>query len=196
MRQTEADRYEAHMSALAGKVWDREGGNLVLNPVDLRTPLSAVIAAESDPTRVSAEDLPHDRRDLAGLDWEELLAVALELQEERDLAAHRMLTTLLNFLFADGPNPLKVAERVFVLARTVSQNHVWNMQQNEAAAAFCLIKQTWQQMEKRMIEDLITRFSSTPFTTSGGKSHSARKRYSEQKKGNKIRAHGHKKGDR
>lgn len=189
------DVYESHIGTMLETVWTREGEGLQYNPVDLRTPLCEVMDAETE-GRVCEEDIPLDEKHLGKMDWEELVALVLELKAERDDTRANTLHTVLNFLFADGPNPLRVSERAFILARALGPNNVWNMRQWEAGAMHGLIRATWQQMEKRMIEELAARLSSTGvFTLPGGKSHSARKRYSEDKQGNTSRKHGRKQGD-
>ncbi len=188
--------YEAHVGGMLEKVWDREGETLTYNPVDLRTPLCEVMGAE-DSDRVSDEtQLPLDEEHLAEMDCEQLMAVVLELKADRDHTRARTLHVVLNFLFGDGPEPLKVSERAFILARALGPNNVWNMEQWEAGAMHGLIRQTWQQMEKRLIEEMAARLSSTSaFTLAGGKSYAARERYSREKKGNTSRKLGRRQGE-
>lgn len=194
--RTAQEAYEAHVGALLTKVWDREGETLVFNPVDLNTPLSAVLEGEKTCARVHVEDLPMDQAHLAEMDREELMAVVLQLIDERDEVRSLTLNALLNFLFGDGPDPIKVSERGFILARAVAPENVWKMKQWEAGAIHGLMKQTWREMEKRLIEELLSRLATTGvFTMSGGKSQSARQRYAEDKKGNTSRKQGRKRGD-
>ncbi len=187
--------YESHVGTMLETVWTREGEKLQYNPVDLRTPLCDVMDRERD-GRVEDDEIPLDEKSLSERDWGELVALVLELKAERDDTRANTLHTMLNFLFADGPNPVKVSERAFILARALGPNNVWNMKQWEAGAMHGLIRATWQQMEKRLIEELAARMSSTGvFTLPGGKSHSARQRYSEDKQGNTSRKYGRRQGD-
>lgn len=190
------DLYESHVGTMLETVWTREGERLQYNPVDLRTPLCDVIDGERERRVQEEHELPLDEAHLAEMDCEELMALVLELKAERDDTRAHTLHTLLNFLFADGPNPVRVSERAFILARALGPNNVWNMKQWEAGAMHGLIRATWQQMEKRLIEELASRMSSTGvFTLPGGKSHSARQRYSQDKQGNTSRKYGRRQGD-
>lgn len=189
------DLYESHVGTMLETVWTREGEKLQYNPVDLRTPLCDVMDRERD-GRVEDHEIPLDEKSLSHLEWEELVALVLDLKSERDDTRANTLHTMLNFLFAEGPNPVKVSERAFILARALGPNNVWNMKQWEAGAMHGLIRATWQQMEKRIIEELAARMSSTGvFTLPGGKSHSARQRYSKDKQGNTSRKYGRRQGD-
>lgn len=189
------DLYESHVGTMLETVWTREGEKLQYNPVDLRTPLCAVMDGERD-GRVESDEIPLDEAGLSKLDWEELVALVLELKADRDDTRANTLHTLLNFIFGEGPDPVKVSERAFILARALGPNNCWNMKQWEAGAMHGLIRATWQQMEKRLIEELAARMSSTGvFTMPGGKSHSARQRYSADKQGNTSRRHGRRQGD-
>ena len=195
-RLSAKDLYESHVGTMLETVWTREGEKLQYNPVELRTPLCDVMDGERRARVEEEHELPLDEAHLAEMDCEQLMALVLELKAERDDVRARTLHTMLNFLFAEGPNPVKVSERAFILARALGPNNVWNMKQWEAGAMHGLIRATWQQMEKRIIEELAARMSSTGvFTLPGGKSHSARQRYSADKKGNTSRKYGRRQGD-
>lgn len=189
--------YESHVVApLLEKVWSREGDKLVANPVEQDTPLRLAILGEMTSNRIEMEDLPSDLADLAKMEREELAALVVQLIEDRDEVREHTQSTLLNYLFAEGPHPLKVAERIFMFARGLSPSHVWMMKSCEAADLFCQIKQTWQQMEQRCLEELAARMATTKvFTMPGGKSQTARERYSADKQGNTSRRLGRKCGD-
>ena len=189
-------RYDAHVDAVLESVWAREGKRLTFNPVEHKTPLSEAIKGEVGSTRVEPEDLPDDLDAVEQMDWEELAALVVKLLEERDEIRANTQATLLNYFFADGVHPLRVAERVFIFVRGLSPTHCWMMKQRESADLFCLIKQTWQAKEKRCLEDLAARMATTGvFTMPGGKSASARQRYSEDKKNNTSKRLGKRVGD-
>ena len=190
-------RYEAHVDAVLERVWDREGERLTFNPVEHKTPLSEAIRGESEgSTRVDIEDLPPDLEALKGMDWDELAALVVQMVEERDEIRANAQAAMLNFFFAEGPHPLKVAERVFIFTRGLSPTHCWMMKQTECADVFCLIRQTWQAKEKRCLEDLAARMSSMGvFIMPGGRSQSARERYSGDKEGNTSKKRGRRRGD-
>lgn len=190
-------RYEAHVEGMLEKVWSREGHHLTFNPVDHDTPLAIAIRGEMESsTRVDVEDLPADLEAVKGMDWEELAALVVRLMEERDEIRENAQSTMLNYFFAEGPHPLRVAERVFIFVRGLSPTHCWMMRQVECGDLFCLIKQTWQQKEKRCLEELAARMSTTGvFTMPGGKSATARDHYSEDKKGNTSKKRGRRRGD-
>lgn len=197
MARLKREFYEAHCAQVLEKVYSREGDKLTFNPVENETPLSIAIRGEEEAsTRVDVEDLPSDLKDLAELDYEQLLALVLQLLEERDGVRENAQATMLNFFFGCGPSPLQVCERLFIFVRGLSPQHVWMARQNEAARLFCHIKQTWREMEKRMLEELAARVSSTGvFTLPGGKSWSARRQYAADKKGNTSKRLGRRIGD-
>ena len=197
MAELKREFYEAHCAQILEKVWSREGDKLTFNPVDNETPLAVAIRGEEEAsTRVDVADLPADLADLAELDYEQLLELVLRLIDERDGVRENAQATMLNFFFGCGPSPLAVCERLFIFVRGLSPSHVWMARQNEAAALFCHIKQTWREMEKRMLEELAARVSSTGvFTLPGGKTWAARQRYAADKENNTSKRLGKRIGD-
>lgn len=187
------ERYESWVGAILTHAASRRGDDAA---VDYRTPEVAVMEfEEAGWTRVHSEDLPADLAHLAEASREELLGKICELQAERDDARHQTLRALMKMLFGGGPEPVAVAERMFALARTVCSDAAWGLKQWEVGALFGDIRQTWQQKEKRMIEELITRYSTIEFTNAGGKSASARAKLSKDRRGNTSRKLGRRKGD-
>lgn len=189
------EQYEAHVGGVLTHVWKREGQFIVVDPAELNTPLTEAMGREAGSTRVDPDWLPSDQQALRELDREQLLGLVLELIDERDETRGHAVKTMLDFLFAKGPDPLAALERLFMLARATHEGHDWNMRQGEMAALFGHSKQNWQHLEERVIHDLVQRFSRPEFVMSGGKSATAKQKYQEIQKGNKHRAHGKKAGD-
>ena len=189
------EEYESMVGGLLSHVWKREGEFLTVDPTELNTPLTAVLDAEEGSTRVDPEWLPEDLKHLQEKDWEELMAVVLRLVEDRDRERARMMTVFFDFLFARGPDPLEVLQRLFVYARARHSGHVWGAKQAEIATLLGHSKQNWQHLEERLIEDLVSRWSRSEFVNSGGKSVAARLAYARQRKGNTSRKHGRRTGD-
>lgn len=189
------EEYESMVGGLLSNVWKREGDFLTVDPVELNTPLTAVLDAEQGSTRVDPEALPHDVKDLADCDWEELLAVVQQLIDRRDRERAHMMTVFFDYLFAHGPDPLAVLERLFIYARARKGGHTWGAKQSEIATLFGHSKQNWQHLEERLIEDLVTRWGRSEFVNAGGKSVAARLAYAKQRKGNTSRKLGRRAGD-
>jgi hypothetical protein len=188
--------YEAMVGGLLSNVWKREGEFLTVDPVELNTPLTAVLEAEdAGSTRVDPDWLPEDLNELQYLARPKLHAIILQLIEQLREVRKDTKRVILDYLFAKGPDPLPALERLWMLARTDKGGHVWNMLQSEAAALFGHSKQNWQTLEEKVIEDLITRWSRSEFVNSGGKSVAARLAYAELRKGNSNRKHGRRTGD-
>jgi|GEM_PF-2826116 len=187
--------YEAQVGALLSNVWRREGEFLLVDPVELNTPLTAVLEEEAGTLRMDPEWLPSDLSALAAAPREELLGLICALMEERDNIRQRTQQVTKDYLFGGGPEPLAVLERLFLLASAGHEGCVWNMRRCEVAALFGHSKQNWRHIEERLIEDLVTRFSRVEFVNSGGKSVAARAKYAHDKKGNVSRKNGRRRGD-
>jgi hypothetical protein len=189
------EEYEAQVGGVLSQVWKREGEWLVVDPADTRTPLTAVLDAEEGSTRVDGDDLPTELEDVAAASREELLAEVLRLREQCREAGLRTQRVFFDFLFADGPDPLAVLERLFLYVSVRSRHHVWGAKDTEISMLFGHSKQNWQHKVERIIEDLVTRFSRAEFIHSGGKSHAARLAYAKQRMGNTSRKGGRRPGD-
>lgn len=129
------------------------------------------------------------------MDREELLGVLVDAMESRHRTREMTLKVFMDYLFARGPDPLAALERLFIYARACHAGHVWGMTQTDMAILFGHIKQNWQHIEERVIEQLVRRWSRSVFVNSGGKSVAARLAYSKQRKGNTSRKNGRKAGD-
>lgn len=183
------------VGGLLSNVWRREGDFLTVDPVELNTPLTAVLEKEDGSTRVDPERLPPSLEELKGMDREELLAELVELIEDRHRVREHTLKVFMDYLFARGPDPLEALERLFIYARACHCGHTWGMTQTDQATLFGHLKQNWQHIEERVIEKLVSRWSRSVFVNSGGKSVAARLAYSKQRKGNTSRKNGRKAGD-
>ncbi len=189
------DEYASMVGGLLSEVWRREGEFLTFDPTDLDTPLTAVLEAEAGSTRVDPDWTPPELDDLKRMSRVELLEQIMELMERRQREREDMLQVFFNYLFARGPDPLEVLQRLFIYARACHSGHAWGMQQNEVAALLGHTKQNWQHLEEKVIEDLVTRWSRTEFVNSGGKSVAARLSYAKLRMGNTIRKNGKRAGD-
>jgi hypothetical protein len=187
--------YEARMVEILSHVWRKNGDFLEVEPADMETPLTALLDAEAGSTRVDPEWLPSDLQEIKDMDREELMAMVLELVTERDGFRLAALKTLMSFFFSRGPEPLLVAELVFMVAEVMHEEHAWRMNGTQMAALFGRSKQDWQSLREKLIEDLVRRWTRDDAVMGGGKSYSARQRYKVDKKGNTSRKLGRRKGD-
>lgn len=187
--------YESMVGGLLSEVWERNGDFLTYDPTDLDTPLTAVLDAEAGSTRVDPDWTPPELDDVKQMKREEMLELIMELMERRHREREDMLRVFFDYLFARGPDPLAVLQRLFIYARACHSGHAWGMQQNEVAALLGQTKQNWQHLEEKVIEDLVSRWSRTEFVNSGGKSVAARLAYAKLRMGNTIRKKGRKAGD-
>ena len=186
------EEYESQIGGVLSHVWRREGERIVCDPADTATPLVELMELED--AKTPPQDLgylPDDLSELRFMPRHKLAALVQRMAEELHDARKRALDTFFNYLFQDGPDPLKVLERLFIYCRAARRHLVWNMTLTEMAALFGHSKQNWQSKQERIIEDLVTRFSRSEFISSGGKSFAARLAYAKQRKGNKNRLLGH-----
>lgn len=189
------EEYAAQVGGVLSHVWKREGDFLIVDPADLDTPLTAVLEAEEGSTRVDHDFTPLEVADLAEASHDELLEEVLRLRAQCLEAGLRTQRVFFDFLFADGPDPIAVLERLYLYVSVRSRHHVWGAKDTEISMLFGHSKQNWQHKVERIIEDLVTRFSRSEFIHSGGKSHTARLAYAKQRKGNTSRKGGRRSGD-
>lgn len=189
------EEYAAQVGGVLSHVWRREGEFLVVDPADLDTPLTAVLESEEGSTRVDRDYTPLEVTDLADASQDELLEEVLRLRGQCLDAGLRTQRVFFDFLFADGPDPIAVLERLYLYVSVRSRHHVWGAKDTEISMLFGHSKQNWQHKVERIIEDLVTRFSRSEFIHSGGKSHTARLAYAKQRKGNTSRKGGRRSGD-
>lgn len=204
------DYYEAKMVEILSHVWRKNGEFLEVEPAHMETPLTALLDDEvartvSCPhcgkdvplgsTRVDPEWLPSDMQELRTMDREELLLMVLDLVAERDGMRLKTLKTLMSFFFSRGPEPVLVAELVFMVAEVMHEDHAWRMNGTQMAALFGRSKQDWQSLREKLIEDLVRRWTRDDAVLGGGKSFAARQRYAQDKKGNTSRKLGRRRGD-
>lgn len=191
------EEYEAQVGGVLSHVWKREGDFLVVDPAEMNTPLTEMLDAEerAGSTRVDQDFTPMEVADLAEASHDELMDEVLRLREQCVDAGLRTQRVFFDFLFADGPDPLSVLERLYLYVSVRSRHHVWGAKDTEISMLFGHSKQNWQHKVERIIEDLVTRYSRSEFIHSGGKSHSARLAYAKQRKGNTSRKDGRRPGD-
>lgn len=202
--------YEAKMVEILSHVWRKNGDFLEVEPAHMETPLTALLddeVARAVPcphcgkdlplgsTRVDPEWLPSDMQELRTMDHEELMMLVLELVAERDGVRLKTLKTLMNFFFSRGPEPVLVAELVFMVAEVMHEEHAWRMNGTEVAALFGRSKQDWQSLFEKIVEELVRRWTRDDAVLGGGKSFAARQRYAKDKKGNTSRKLGKRRGD-
>jgi hypothetical protein len=198
MSQRAREEYESMVGGILSNVWRREGEFLVVDPAELRTPLTEVLAAEDGSegsTRVDVDYTPPELSELAEMSTDELLGEILRLREGQRGAALHAQRVFFDYLFAKGPEPLAVLERLYLYVSVRSRDHVWGARDGEIASLFGRSKQNWQHMMEGVIEALVSRWSRAEFVHGGGKSHSARLAYSKQKKGNTSRKNGRRAAD-
>lgn len=192
-RRTPKETYEAFVGAVLEQVAARGGG---MQQVDYRTPEVAMAELEDDGWLNFQEgDVPRDLSRLKKMSPLALMGEVCAMQEERDQARVAGFRALIRFLFSGGPDPIKVAERAFILARTMARPEVGGMKQWEAGALFGDIRQTWREKERRMVEELIRKYSDIEFTNAGGKCAQARAKQSLARMGNTSKRHGRRKGE-
>jgi hypothetical protein len=190
------EEYQSLVGGVLSNVYRREGVHIVVDPTELNTPLTAVLAAEdAGSTRVEADWMPPELTEMQGMDREELLGLVLVLMSQRLQERSHMQTVFFDFLFSRGPDPLCVLENLFLYVHARNTGHLWGAKQVEIATLFGQSKQNWQHLGERLIEDLVSRWSRVEFVTSGGKNVAARLAYAKQRRGNKSRKHGRKAGD-
>lgn len=189
MRRAE-EEYQSQVGGVLSHVWKREGEFLVVDPADLRTPLTAVLEAEEGATRVDRDYTPEEVKELAEASPDELLSEILRLREQIREAGLRTQRVFFDFLFADGPDPIAVLERLYLYVSVRSRHHVWGANDTEISMLFGHSKQNWQHKIEKVIEDLVTRFSRVEFIHAGGKKLAARLAYAKQRKGNTSRKGG------
>lgn len=195
-RLNPVDVYRAHIGALLEHVARRRGRP---EAVDFRAPDTEAMERElhelKDEIAVEKEEIPQDLKRLKKMSLSALIGEVLRMQEERDAARLAAMKGLMRFLYGGGPDPVRVAERATVLARTMADDGLWGMKQWEAGALFGDIRQTWREKEKRMIEHLVTKFTTVEYTNAGGKSVQARAKQSLARLGNTSKRYGARKGD-
>lgn len=184
------EEYEAQVGGVLSHIYKREGEFLVVDPADLDTPLTQVLEEERGSTRVDRDYTPDELKDLADASPDELLSEILSLRERIRDAGLRTQRVFFDFLFADGPDPIAVLERLYLYVSVRSRHHVWGANDTEISMLFGHSKQNWQHKVEKVIEDLVTRFSRVEFIHAGGKNLAARLAYARQRKGNTSRKGG------
>ena len=195
MKSGALELYESKMVEVLSRVYKREGDFLTVEPAHLETPVTELIERELGSTRVDPDWLPSDQQALRDMDREELLSLVLELMQERDTSRLSGLKTLMTFFFSRGPEPINVAELVYMVAEVMHEDHAWRMNGTEVAEVFGRSKQDWQNLREKTIEELVRRWTREDMVLGGGKSHAARQKYKDGKKGNTSRLLGRRKGD-
>lgn len=195
MKSGARELYEARMVEVLSRVWKREGDFLTVEPASLETPLTELLAEEAGSTRVDPDWLPSDMAEIKAMDREQLLALILELKAERDGQRLKVLKTLMSYFFSRGPEPVLVAELVFMVAEVMHEDHAWRMNGTELAALFGRSKQDWQSLRVKIVEELVRRWTREDAVLGGGKSFAARQKYAKGKKGNTSRLLGRRRGD-
>lgn len=189
------EEYEAQIGGVLSHIYKREGEFLVVDPAELNTPLTHVLEEERGSTRVDRDYTPDELKDLAEASPDELLSEILSLRERISEAGLRTQRVFFDFLFADGPDPIAVLERLYLYVSVRSRHYVWGANDTEIAMLFGHSKQNWQHKVEKVIEDLVTRFSRVEFIHSGGKNLAARLVYAKQRKGNTSRKGGGQRGE-
>lgn len=117
-----------------------------------------------------------------------------EAEEFEDWKKFRVIVVaeLMNFLWADGPHPIKALKRLFAITRRISPHHLCSMTLDQVAILLNETKQATQTREERVVEDLLKGLGFKATKAPRGKSAEARETYSKLRKGSKSRLGGKK----
>lgn len=103
-----------------------------------------------------------------------------------------VVAQMMNFLWADGPHPMKALKRLFAITRRISPQHLCSMTLDQVAILLNETKQATQTREERVVEDLLKGLGFKSTKAPRGKSAEARANYSHQRKGSQSRLGGKK----
>jgi len=156
------EEWQAAVDRQTAETWQRNGGGLAFDPINPGIGVGHV--------------LHDDEED----DWETRQARVDTFQR------------LMDFLFAEGPNPLKAMRRLYVLARCASPQHVAHMNQTEMAVLLNETRAATCEREQRLWERMLERLGFFGTRRPLKKSDGARASYAETAKGNHSRLGGKK----
>lgn len=103
-----------------------------------------------------------------------------------------VLAQFLDYLWADGPHPIKALKRLFAATRRIFPDRLCNMTLEQVAILLNETRQATQTREERVVEDLLKGLGFKTTKAPRGKSAEARANYSKQRKGTKSRLGGKK----
>lgn len=164
MRFTDRDEWEAAVDAVSLEAW-REAGR----EEELTKPSWVTMAQVLDePALHEAEDFEN---------WKRYRVI--------------VVAQMMNFLWADGPHPIKALKRLFAITRRISPQHLCAMTLDQVAILLNETRQATQTREERVVEDLLKKLGFKA-KAARGKDAEARAKYSQQRKGTKSRLGGKK----
>lgn len=119
---------------------------------------------------------------------------AHEAEDFENWKKYRVLVVaqMMNFLWADGPHPIKALKRLFAITRRISPQHLCAMTLDQVAILLNETKQATQTREERVVEDLLKGLGFKSTKAPRGKSAEARANYSKLRKGSQSRLGGKK----
>lgn len=175
---------EARQAHVLRQVWRANGDSVEFDPATVVTPLSKVLDAEAAVR--SLEGLDQETREMIG---EQL---GMEIDDLVLGVRNDAMQVLFDFIFGGSILPREVLKRLFGFVRVFSPTHSWNMSQTQLAALLGETKGATNAREKREVEQFYRLWTLKTWQPAGGKSATARERYSKDRKGNHCRKGGKK----
>lgn len=114
---------------------------------------------------------------------------SIERWKEHRLAC---VQALLDFLWADGPHPIKALKRLFAITRRAVPHYLGHMTLEQVSTLLNETKQATQHREERVWEKFLEQQGFLGTRAPRSKSDEARAKYSEQRKGSQSRLGGKK----
>lgn len=158
---TSFEDWQREVDRRTAEVWAANGGGLAFDPINPEIGVGAVLNDGGD---------------------EE----AWELREAR----MRCFQGLMDFIWADGPNPIAALKRLFVITRCGSPGHLAFMTQTDVAALLNETRAATQAREERVWETWLEKQGFFGTRTRLKKSNEAREKYAAAAKGNVSRKGG------
>lgn len=109
--------------------------------------------------------------------------------EDAEMRETRLRTfqALMDFVWADGSNPIAALKRLFVITRYASPGHLMHMNQSDVAVLLNETRAATQLREKKVWEDFLKRTGFLGTRTRLQKSDEAREAYQQVQQGNACR---------
>lgn len=164
MRFEDRDEWEAAVNAVSLEAWRAAGREEeLINPAWVT--MGQVL---DEPAPQEAQDFEH---------WKKYRVI--------------VVAQMMNFLWADGPHPIKALKRLFAITRRISPQHLCSMTLDQVAILLNETRQATQTREEQVVEALLKKLGFKA-KAHRGKDAQARAAYSKQRKGTKSRLGGKK----
>jgi len=154
--------WEAAVNFRIAQVWAQNGGGMVFDPIN---------------AEIGVGDLMHDDESLE-----------IEVREAKLLT----FQNLMDFIWADGPNPIAALKRLFVITRMGSPGHLGYMSQSDVAVLMNETRAATQSREERVWEKFLEQRGFVGTRAALKKGDAARATYREIQQGNVCRKGGEK----